>query len=120
MPTILSRFDCIFIVKDTHDAQRDTTLAKHVMSMHINSGNNKNSNAMNDDEKILDIKTLKRYIAYCRSKCGPRLNKSSCDKLSTRYCQMRSGAGDLERETGKRGAIPLTVRQLEAIVRISE
>ena len=26
----------------------------------------------------------------------------------------------MERETGKRGAIPLTVRQLEAIIRISE
>ena len=59
-------------------------------------------------------------LVYCRSKCGPRLDESGCEKLSNRYCQMRSGAGDMERETGKRGAIPLTVRQLEAIIRISE
>jgi len=123
MPTILSRFDCIFIVKDTHDAQRDTTLAKHVMSMHINSGNKnqKNKDGQDDkDDEILDIATLKRFIAYCRNKCGPRLNNAACEKLSNRYCQMRSGAGDLERTTGKRGAIPLTVRQLEAVVRLSE
>merc|ERR1711936_977049 len=38
MPTILSRFDTIFIVKDEHNADRDTTLAKHVIGVHMNSG----------------------------------------------------------------------------------
>lgn len=33
---------------------------------------------------------------------------------------MRNGATEHERETGKRTAIPITVRQLEAIVRMSE
>merc|ERR1719365_452813 len=37
MPTILSRFDTIFIVKDEHDEKRDTTLAKHVMGIHMNA-----------------------------------------------------------------------------------
>merc|ERR1712226_51621 len=123
MPTILSRFDCIFVVKDVHDEERDKTLARHVMGMHINNGmanrGRKDKNSM-DDKEELDINTLKRFICYCRSKCGPRLDDSGCEKLSNRYCQMRSGAGDMERETGKRGAIPLTVRQLEAVIRISE
>uniref|UniRef100_A0A183B773 DNA helicase n=1 Tax=Echinostoma caproni TaxID=27848 RepID=A0A183B773_9TREM len=35
MPTILSRFDMIFLVRDVHDAQRDTTLAMHVMRVHL-------------------------------------------------------------------------------------
>jgi len=118
MPTILSRFDCIFIVKDVHDEQRDKTLARHVMAMHINSGMNSMAREKKNEE--LDITTLKRFICYCRSKCGPRLDRAACDKLSNRYCQMRSGAGDMERETGKRGTIPLTVRQLEAVVRIAE
>merc|ERR1712029_288444 len=38
MPTILSRFDTIFIVKDEHNEERDITLAKHVMSIHVNAG----------------------------------------------------------------------------------
>lgn len=117
MPTILSRFDCIFVVKDMHDEERDKTLARHVMSMHINNGAKAVREKVNEE---LDIQTLKRFLCYCRSKCGPRLDESGCEKLSNRYCQMRSGAGDLERETGKRGAIPLTVRQLEAIIRIAE
>merc|ERR1719270_3380212 len=37
MPTILSRFDTIFIVKDEHNEERDMTLAKHVMGIHINA-----------------------------------------------------------------------------------
>jgi len=122
MPTILSRFDCIFIVKDVHDEERDKILARHVMGMHINNGmiNRKNNIDGGDKKEELDIMTLKRFICYCRSKCGPRLDDSGCEKLSNRYCQMRSGAGDLERETGKRGSIPLTVRQLEAVIRLAE
>merc|ERR1712042_255084 len=38
MPTILSRFDTIFIVKDEHNEERDITLAKHVMNVHVNAG----------------------------------------------------------------------------------
>ena len=93
------------------------------MSMHINSGNQASGGAGNNNQnekERLDIKVLRKFIAYCRQRCGPRLSKEACDKLSNRYCEMRSGAGELERQTGKRGAIPLTVRQLEAIVRISE
>merc|ERR1712038_2030544 len=37
MPTILSRFDTIFIVKDEHNEARDMTLARHVMKVHMNA-----------------------------------------------------------------------------------
>lgn len=37
MPTILSRFDMIFIVKDLHDENRDITLAKHIMNVHLSA-----------------------------------------------------------------------------------
>lgn len=37
MPTILSRFDMIFIVKDEHNEKRDMTLAKHVLNLHANA-----------------------------------------------------------------------------------
>merc|ERR1712059_128396 len=66
MPTILSRFDTIFIVKDEHNEDRDTVLAKHVMQVHMNA------------------------------------------------------AADTATEGEQRLAIPITVRQLEAVVRISE
>merc|ERR1711931_330225 len=37
MPTILSRFDMIFVVKDEHSEARDLTLAKHVMKIHMDA-----------------------------------------------------------------------------------
>lgn len=52
--------------------------------------------------------------------CGPRLSAEAGEKLKSRYVLMRSGALQHEKETEKRISIPITVRQLEAIIRISE
>ena len=37
LPTILSRFDLIFIVRDIRNQERDMQIAKHVISVHINA-----------------------------------------------------------------------------------
>jgi len=114
MPTILSRFDTIFIVKDEHDETRDMTLAKHVMQVHMNAA------ADTAAEGELSLAFLKKYIAYCRSRCGPRLEQAAAEKLKNKYVLMRNSSREIEEEGEKRLAIPITVRQLEAIVRISE
>jgi len=114
MPTILSRFDTIFIVKDEHDESRDMTLARHVMRVHMNAA------ADTAAEGELSLAFLKKYIAYCRSRCGPRLTTEAAEKLKNRYVLMRNSNRELEEEGEKRLAIPITVRQLEAVVRISE
>jgi len=44
------------------------------------------------------------------SKCGPRLSPQAAEKLKNRYVLMRNSAADHEKETGKRTAIPITVR----------
>ncbi|XP_058457338.1 DNA replication licensing factor Mcm5-like [Malaya genurostris] len=115
MPTILSRFDMIFIVKDVHDQARDVTLAKHVMNVHMNA--NKIQDAQ---EGEIPLAVFKKYINFCRTHCGPRMNEEAAEKLKSRYVLMRSGASEQERQSDKRLSIPITVRQLEAIIRISE
>ena len=42
------------------------------------------------------------------------------EKLKNKYVLMRSGTKAIEDDTEKRLAIPITVRQLEAIIRIAE
>ena len=37
LPTILSRFDMIFIVRDIRDEAKDMAIAKHVMGVHVNA-----------------------------------------------------------------------------------
>ncbi|NWH66723.1 MCM5 factor, partial [Geococcyx californianus] len=115
MPTILSRFDMIFIVKDEHNEERDMTLAKHVMSLHVS--------ALTQTEAVegeIELNKLKKFISFCRTKCGPRLSAAAAEKLKNRYILMRSGTRQHEQETDRRSSIPITVRQLEAIVRIAE
>jgi len=117
MPTILSRFDTIFIIKDEHNPDRDTTLAKHVIGVHMNSGAAASSEGQ---EGELSLSFLKKYINFARSRCGPRLSAEAAEKLKNKYVMMRSSTKEQEEQTEKRTAIPITVRQLEAIVRISE
>ncbi|XP_059702290.1 DNA replication licensing factor MCM5 [Haemorhous mexicanus] len=115
MPTILSRFDMIFIVKDEHNEERDMTLAKHVMGLHVS--------ALTQTQAVegeIELNKLKKFISFCRTKCGPRLSAGAAEKLKNRYILMRSGTRQHEQESDRRSSIPITVRQLEAIVRIAE
>lgn len=112
--TVLSRFDMIFIVKDEHNEQRDRTMAKHVMNIHMNRAND--ASAAGE----FDIEQMKRYISFCKARCAPRLSPEAAEKLSSHFVALRKQVAQVERDNDERSSIPITVRQLEAIVRISE
>ncbi|KAJ1920028.1 minichromosome maintenance protein 5 [Mycoemilia scoparia] len=112
--TILSRFDSIFIVKDDHNEARDQIIAKHVLNIHANGA----TQDANEGEISLDM--MRRYINYCKAKCAPRLAPDAAEKLSSFFVSMRTHVYNMERDSSERSVIPITVRQLEAIVRISE
>lgn len=59
------------------------------------------------------------FLAFSR-RCGPRLSAEAAEKLKNRYVMMRAGTKEHEKDSEKRLSIPITVRQLEAVVRISE
>ena len=71
-------------------------------------------------EAEISIGTLKKYIQYCRMKCGPRLSAAAAEKLKDHFVRIRSETHKMERDSGRRAAIPITVRQLEALVRLTE
>lgn len=110
--TILSRFDMIFILLDKADKERDRLLSEHVLGIH---------QKMNDDSTLVSDnriapELLRKYISFCRQSCRPRLSEEGSELLRNHYVSIRS------KVKGERGdsPIPITVRQLEAIVRISE
>jgi DNA replication licensing factor MCM5 len=113
--TILSRFDMIFIVKDAHDPGRDQTIAKHVMNVHMNK-----PNTQTDDVGEIPIEKMKRYISYCRAKCAPRLTEEAAAALASEFVEIRKQVHTQENISEERSTIPITVRQLEAIIRITE
>ena len=63
MPTILSRFDMIFIIRDDHNERRDANIASHVLDIHINS----NRTIAESAEGEISVTMLKKYISYCRA-----------------------------------------------------
>ncbi|TQS37587.1 hypothetical protein Golomagni_01933 [Golovinomyces magnicellulatus] len=113
--TILSRFDMIFIVKDDHDRARDERIAKHVMGIHMG-----NRGAEEQTEAEISVEKMKRYISYCKSRSAPRLSPEAAEKLSSHFVSIRKQVHTAELETNTRSSIPITIRQLEAIIRITE
>ncbi|ELK25926.1 DNA replication licensing factor MCM5 [Myotis davidii] len=60
MPTILSHFDTIFIIKDEHNKERDLMLAKHVITLHLCAQTQTQA-----VEEEVDLIKMKKFIAYC-------------------------------------------------------
>ncbi|CAI5757721.1 unnamed protein product [Candida verbasci] len=114
--TILSRFDMIFIVKDEHNEKRDISIAQHVMNIH--SGNRSDLQQQQEGEIPIDL--MKRYIQYVKFKCAPRLTAEASERLSSHFVSIRRRLQLNEAEMNERSSIPITVRQLEAIIRITE
>lgn len=112
--TILSRFDMIFILRDLHNMKKDVNLAKHIINVH-----RKKPIIANKGETLISGEKLKKYIAYARGHKEPRLSKSAAEVLKNRYVTMRNMIAQKKKEVGK-VVIPITVRQLEAIIRLSE
>ncbi|KAL3762694.1 hypothetical protein ACHAWU_001639 [Discostella pseudostelligera] len=70
----------------------------------------------------LDVPTMKKYIQYCKAKCAPRLSEEAGDILASSYVKIRDDVRKRVMEGGgqSQATIPITVRQLEALVRVSE
>lgn len=68
----------------------------------------------------IDIEKMRRYITYCKTRCAPRLSPEAAEKLSSHFVALRKQMQQVERDNNERSSIPITVRQLEAIIRISE
>lgn len=115
--TILSRFDLIFIVKDERSQARDMQIARHVLEVHRQAGAQPEA----DEEERREEAFLKRYIEYCRQSCTPRISDGAAKLLASEYVELRAESKRAASADGSDiPAIPVTVRQLEAVIRISE
>mmetsp|Transcript_13218 Transcript_13218/g.33356 ORF Transcript_13218/g.33356 Transcript_13218/m.33356 type:complete len:267 (-) Transcript_13218:480-1280(-) len=105
--TILSRFDMVFLVKDVRDPDRDYNLCKHMVSLHAGE-------AVEAREGPLSVQELRKYLSYCRNRCDPRITPDAAEMLKNHYVSIRQAMKQ------EKATIPITVRQLEAIIRMSE
>lgn len=118
--TILSRFDLIFLVRDLQNADIDRKLAQHIIEVHRHPERVSRPDGAAADG-LFDTETLKKYIAYCRHQVKPRLSAAGAEALQNKYINFRKKMREHKaKEGGETPPIPITVRQLEAIVRLSE
>eukprot|EP00743_Colponemidia_sp_Colp-15_P005150 GILK01005544.1.p1 GENE.GILK01005544.1~~GILK01005544.1.p1 ORF type:complete len:819 (-),score=120.80 GILK01005544.1:121-2577(-) len=104
-PTLLSRFDLIYLMLDRANEQSDRRLAKHIVSLY------------HDQPEIqtadIDKETLASYISYARRHVHPVISEEAVSDLVTGYVDMR-------RTGNARKTITATPRQLESLIRLSE
>jgi len=110
--SILSRFDAIFIVRDNRKEDLDKRIANHVVNLHM-----RRMDADSESEVSLD--DLRKYLTYAKMKIFLRLGEEAGAMLQDMYVTDRQNSKDQKKDK-KTNGIPITVRQLEAIIRLSE
>jgi DNA replication licensing factor MCM4 len=112
-PTLLSRFDLVYLILDRFDEKADRRLAKHLLSLYLED--KPDSAPSNAD--ILPVEFLTLYISYARSNIHPTISQEAAQELVECYVAMRSLGQDV-RAAEKR--ITATTRQLESMIRLAE
>lgn len=104
--TLLSRFDLKFILRDIPNAEQDKKIVEHILR--AREGNYKEA------EPVIEPEMIRKYIAYAKSHCKPKLTNDTGRVLKEFYLRTRKKA------EGGNAPIPITLRQFEALMRLSE
>ncbi|PIA18334.1 MCM-domain-containing protein [Coemansia reversa NRRL 1564] len=142
---LLSRFDLVFILLDRPDVDMDKFLSEHVMALHsgstlreaevtqasqyVQSGVNDDGGFSADGEgnrlrnwlrlqpgekvDVIPPSLMRKYVAYARKYVQPRLSAGATRMLREFYLELRKTHRRID-------SMPITTRQLEALVRLAE
>jgi len=126
-PALLSRFDAIFTMTDRPDSAQDKNVAAHILRAHRRG----EVKMQESPEKISSVDTaeilrdsaglvpamdrdfLRKYVAYSK-RITPILSDEAVRTLEGYYVTIRK-LGE-----GEEASVPITARQLEALIRLSE
>ncbi|RDD54122.1 MAG: Minichromosome maintenance protein MCM [Candidatus Korarchaeota archaeon NZ13-K] len=111
-PTVLSRFDLVFIMKDRPRVEADSMVADHILMTRM--GRNPEA------RPPIDPTLLKKYIAYARQNIDPVLTDEAAEKIKNYYVEVRKRGVREGEEEILQDFIAITPRQLEALIRLSE
>jgi replicative DNA helicase Mcm len=84
----------------------DEKLADHIIGTRTDSDKMK---------PVIAVNLLRKYISYARQFCKPQMTKEAATRLKNFYVEMRNMYGAEDAST-----IPITLRQYEALMRITE
>ncbi|MGC8585333.1 MAG: minichromosome maintenance protein MCM [Thermoplasmata archaeon] len=104
-PTLLSRFDAIFTITDI-PGNRDEEVANKILEMRTNFDEEIINEEINDD-------LFRKYIAYARKNINPKMSREASESLKNYFLKMRN-------LYNKTKVVPITPRQLEALIRLTQ
>jgi replicative DNA helicase Mcm len=99
---LLTRFDLIFIVRDSPDKEKDNLVASHILEIHRDTEH--------AARPAIDIDLFSKYLSYAKQ-IEPALTPEAIDIIRSYYMDMRR----VESE----GMITVTPRQLEGLIRLA-
>ncbi len=106
-PTLINRFDIIFTLRDLPNKERDEKIASHILEQQQSS----------EIESAISAELFRKYVAYSKQRVKPRLSDAAVKKLKDFYIKLRNTP--IKSESATR-AIPISARQLGALVRMAE
>jgi replicative DNA helicase Mcm len=125
-PALMSRFDLIFVLTDDPDTKRDSAIAEHILKSNY-AGELSTQKPWNPeisqediDEALVVIKPaiepelLRKYVAYARKNIFPTLTEEAKEYFLKYYVGLRTQGQDSNKP------VPVTARQLEALIRLGE
>lgn len=101
-PTLLSRFDLIFTMTDKPSKDEDEALAQFLLSKD------------ELDQKLFKNEFIRKYISYAKLNVFPKMTLNARSILKDYYVNVRTLSGKRVK------SVPITARQLEALIRLSE
>lgn len=111
-PTLISRFDLVYLLLDKVDESSDRRLARHLVGLYL-----EDTPSYGTKSDVIPIDTLTSYISYARNHIHPVLTAEAGDALARKYVELRK-VGEDPRSAERR--ITATTRQLESMIRLSE
>jgi len=105
-PSLLSRFDLIFVLQDVADQEADARLSRHILGNH-------RQQAADANVDVIPPELLRKWVKMGRD-LNPVLTDAAEEAIHAFYLGMRSGAQ-------RKGApLPITPRQEEGVIRLAE
>ncbi len=106
-PALINRFDLIFVMRDMPNKELDSNIASRVLASH----------SYEDPVPEIEGELLRKYLAYVKQKIFPKLTKEAVEEIKQFYVALRATGSEGD---GAIKPIPISARQLEAVVRLSE
>ncbi len=135
---LLSRFDLVFILQDKASVQHDSLISSSIINIYrtrqlsvsdctlsnllpsqpITYGNQLPEKLIErlrwvSREKFIPLSVIRDYVAYAREYCKPKLTRKAANILHNYFMTLRQ-------EQRRNDRVPVTTRQLETLIRLSQ